>query len=48
MTREEALSFATPLAIGSVLVLGLVTNWYAAGLLAFTIFFYAVIYFALS
>ena len=44
VTRQEALSFATPLAFGSVLVLGLVTNWLAAGLLAFTIFFYAVIY----
>ena len=27
-----------------MLVLGLVANWLAAGLLAFTIFFYAVIY----
>ncbi|MGL5733303.1 MAG: heme o synthase, partial [Beijerinckiaceae bacterium] len=44
VTREEALGFATPLAIGSVIVLGLVANWLAAGLLAFTIFFYAVIY----
>ncbi|MGL4324077.1 MAG: heme o synthase [Beijerinckiaceae bacterium] len=44
VTPREALSFATPLAIGSVLVLGLVANWLAAGLLAFTIFFYAVIY----
>lgn len=44
VTRDEALSFATPLAVGSVIVLGLVSNWLAAGLLAFTIFFYAVIY----
>ncbi len=44
VTREEALAFATPLAIGSVAVLGVVANWLAAGLLAFTIFFYAVIY----
>jgi protoheme IX farnesyltransferase len=28
----------------SVAMLGLATNWLAAGLLAFTIFFYAVIY----
>src|SRR5690606_4551210 len=32
------------LSIFSVLLLGLATNWVAAGLLAFTIFFYAVIY----
>jgi protoheme IX farnesyltransferase len=40
----EALSFGLTLSIGSVLVLGLVANWLAAGLLAFTIFFYAVVY----
>src|SRR5213595_1933349 len=40
----EALGFGITLAAGSVLVLGLVANWLAAGLLAFTIFFYAVIY----
>lgn len=44
ITREETLAFATPLAIGSVAVLGIVSNWLAAALLAFTIFFYAVIY----
>ena len=32
------------LSVGSVIVLGLVSNWLAAGLLAFTIFFYVVIY----
>ncbi len=42
--RGEALGFGVTLAIGSVLVLGLVANWIAASLLAFTIFFYAVIY----
>jgi protoheme IX farnesyltransferase len=40
----EALSFGLILSIFSVLVLGLAANWVAAGLLAFTIFFYAVIY----
>jgi protoheme IX farnesyltransferase len=40
----EALSFWLALSVGSVLALGLVSNWLAAGLLAFTIFFYAVIY----
>ncbi|MBZ6076002.1 heme o synthase [Microvirga puerhi] len=40
----EALAFGMTLSFGSVIVLGLVTNWLAAGLLAFTIFFYAVIY----
>jgi protoheme IX farnesyltransferase len=42
--RGEALSFGLTLAVGSVLALGLIANWLAAGLLAFTIFFYAVIY----
>ncbi len=32
------------LAIGSIAVLGLVANWLAASLLAFTIFFYVVVY----
>lgn len=32
------------LSVFSVVFLGLATNWVAAGLLAFTIFFYAVIY----
>jgi protoheme IX farnesyltransferase len=44
VSRGEALGFGITLAGGSVLVLGLVANWVAAGLLAFTIFFYAVIY----
>jgi protoheme IX farnesyltransferase len=41
---EEALSFGLALSVGSVLMLGLVSNWLAAGLLAFTIFFYVVVY----
>jgi protoheme IX farnesyltransferase len=40
----EALAFGLTLAGGSVVVLGLLVNVLAAGLLAFTIFFYAVIY----
>ena len=44
ITREEALGFGLPLACGSVLALGLISNWLAAGLLAFTIVFYVVIY----
>ncbi|HYF55457.1 MAG TPA: heme o synthase [Salinarimonas sp.] len=44
VTREEALAFGLTLSVGSVLVLGLAANWLAAALLAFTIFFYAVIY----
>src|SRR5215470_17939974 len=40
----EALAFGVTLAVGSVAVLGLVANWLAASLLAFTIFFYVVIY----
>jgi heme o synthase len=41
---QEALAFGVTLAVGSVAVLGLVANWLAASLLAFTIFFYVVIY----
>ncbi len=44
VTPGEALGFGLTLAAFSVLTLGLVSNWLAAGLLAFTIFFYAVIY----
>jgi heme o synthase len=44
VTREEALTFGLVLAGFSVMVLGLVTNLAAAGLLAFTIFFYIVLY----
>src|SRR5262249_5272099 len=36
---EEALTFGTILALGSVATLGLVINWVAASLLAFTIAF---------
>ena len=41
---SEALGFGLTLAVGSVLVLGLLVNIAAAALLAFTIFFYVVVY----
>ena len=44
VTPGEALGFGMTLAVGAVAVLGLATNWLAAGLLAFTIFFYVAIY----
>ncbi|HSI40836.1 MAG TPA: heme o synthase [Xanthobacteraceae bacterium] len=40
----EALAFGLTLSVGSVLVLGLLVNELSAALLAFTIFFYAVVY----
>ncbi|MDT3684506.1 MAG: heme o synthase [Pseudorhodoplanes sp.] len=42
--REEALAFGLILAVFSVVTMGLMVNVLAAGLLAFTIFFYAVVY----
>ncbi len=44
LTAEEAMGFGMVLAIGSVLMLGLFTNIAAALFLAFTIFFYVVVY----
>jgi len=44
VTRNEALAFGVVMSAFSVLVLGLLVNWLSAALLAFTIFFYAVIY----
>ena len=44
VSREEALAFGMVLAAGSVAALGVLVNWVAAALLAFTIFFYVVIY----
>lgn len=44
ITPEGALAFGLSLSILSVLTLGLVANWFAAAFLAFTIFFYAVVY----
>ena len=40
----EALAFGLTLAGFAVVTLGLLVNWFAAALLAFTIFFYVVIY----
>jgi len=42
--RDEALAFGWTLAVASVAVMGLFVNFLAAGLLAFTIFFYVVVY----
>ncbi|MFY9656041.1 MAG: heme o synthase [Methylocystis sp.] len=44
LAGDEALAFGLVLAGVSVVTLGLVSNWVAAALLAFTIFFYVVIY----
>nr|WP_199520108.1 heme o synthase [Fulvimarina endophytica] len=41
---DAALGFGILLSILSVMTLGLVSNWFAAGFLAFTIFFYVVVY----
>jgi protoheme IX farnesyltransferase len=42
--RDLALGFGLTLAAFAIVTLGLVANWLAAALLAFTIFFYIVIY----
>ncbi|ETX30975.1 heme o synthase [Roseivivax isoporae] len=44
VTGEQALGLGVALSGFSVVFLGLATNWIAAGLLAFTIFFYVVVY----
>jgi protoheme IX farnesyltransferase len=44
LSARDALAVGVGLSGLSVVMLGLVTNWAAAGLLAFTIFFYAVVY----
>jgi protoheme IX farnesyltransferase len=44
ISPEEALSFGVVLAVGSVTTLGLLVNWLAGGLLAFTIGFYVLVY----
>src|SRR3982074_3058044 len=44
ITRPEALTFGMTLAFFSVMTLGILVNWVAGALLAFTIFFYVVIY----
>ncbi len=44
VTPGEALAFGLIMSVLSVMVLGIAINWLSAVLLAFTIFFYAVIY----
>jgi heme o synthase len=44
ITQGEAMAFGTTLAFFSVMTLGILVNWYAGALLAFTIFFYVVVY----
>jgi len=44
VTKDEALTFGLTLAFLSVLALGVMINWLSAALLAFTIFFYVVVY----
>ena len=44
ISRREALAFGLFLSCAAVLVLGMATNVAAAGLLAFTIFFYVAVY----
>ena len=44
ITPSEAMAFGLTLAFFSVMTLGVLVNWLAGGLLAFTIFFYVVIY----
>jgi protoheme IX farnesyltransferase len=44
ITPPEAAAFGMTLAFFSVMTLGILVNWVAGGLLAFTIFFYVVIY----
>ena len=42
--RQSALHFGVALAVGSVLIMGLMVNIVAAGLLAMTILFYVIVY----
>lgn len=44
MDRQSALHFGIGLAAFSVITMGMMINWLSAGLLAFSIFFYAVVY----
>ena len=44
ISPDEARAFGTVLAAGSVICLGLMANWFAAGLLALTIAFYVFVY----
>src|ERR1700751_2815167 len=44
ITRGEAMAFGMTLAFFAVMTLGILVNWFAGALRAFTIFFYVVIY----
>src|SRR4051812_43525940 len=44
VTEPEALAFGMTLAFFSVMTLGILVNWFAGALLAFTIFLYVVVY----
>ncbi len=44
ITRDEAFVFGMTLSVGSVVTLGLLVNWFAGAFLAFTIFFYVIVY----
>jgi len=44
MDKQSALHFGVGLGAFSVLTMGLALNWFAAAILAFSIFFYAVVY----
>lgn len=44
VTAQEALSFGLVLSFLSVMVMGVLVNWLSAAILAFTIFFYAIVY----
>ncbi|MBS8261371.1 protoheme IX farnesyltransferase [Roseibium polysiphoniae] len=44
VSRDEAFAFGMTLSIGSVVTLGLLVNWFAGAFLAFTIFFYVIVY----
>ena len=44
MQGADALTLGVVLSLFSVMLMGMALNWFAAGLLAFTIVFYAVVY----
>jgi heme o synthase len=44
MSKQDALEFGVALAVLSVMTLAIVSNWVAAALLSFTIFFYVAVY----
>ena len=44
ITRNEALGFGITLSFMSVMVMGILVNWFSAAFLAFTILYYAIFY----